>query len=69
MKCSYCSKEIKKGTGILYVFKTGKVNYFCSNRCYVNSIVLRRKYNKKESLKAKETDLSRVIKAESQEQK
>ena len=47
MKCSYCSKEVSKGTGTMYVFKTGDINYFCSMRCYKNGIVLKRKLNKK----------------------
>ncbi|MGC8572099.1 MAG: 50S ribosomal protein L24e [Candidatus Micrarchaeia archaeon] len=47
MKCSYCGAEIKKGTGIMYVHKNGDINYFCSNTCYKNSIVMRRKINKK----------------------
>jgi ribosomal protein L24E len=47
VKCSYCSNEVPKGTGTMYVFKTGDINYFCSMRCYKNSIVLKRKLNKK----------------------
>ncbi|MGC8649027.1 MAG: 50S ribosomal protein L24e [Candidatus Micrarchaeia archaeon] len=47
MKCSYCGIEIKKGTGTMYVRKNGDVSYFCSNRCYKNSIVLHKKLNKK----------------------
>jgi ribosomal protein L24E len=47
MRCSYCSSEIRKGTGNMYVFRTGIVNYFCSNRCYKNSILTHRKINKK----------------------
>lgn len=48
MRCSYCSKEIARGTGTMYVYKTGAINYFCSKRCYKNMIVLHRKMNKKE---------------------
>ncbi|MGC8699742.1 MAG: 50S ribosomal protein L24e, partial [Candidatus Micrarchaeia archaeon] len=33
MKCSYCSREIEKGTGIMYVKKNGTIRYYCSNRC------------------------------------
>jgi large subunit ribosomal protein L24e len=43
MKCSYCSKEINKGTGMMYVSKSGKVSYYCSNRCYKYDVVLHRK--------------------------
>lgn len=48
MRCSYCSNEIRKGTGTIYVFKTGAINYFCSNRCYKNAIILHRKPRQKE---------------------
>ena len=48
MKCSYCSKEIPKGTGTAYVFKTGKINYYCSSRCYKYDIILHRHVSKKE---------------------
>jgi ribosomal protein L24E len=47
MRCSYCSIDIPKGTGTMYVHKTGILNYFCSNRCYRNSILLHKKINKK----------------------
>ena len=47
MECSYCSKPIKQGTGIMYVFRTGAIKYYCSGRCYKNSIVIKRKINKK----------------------
>ncbi|MDE1871629.1 MAG: 50S ribosomal protein L24e [Candidatus Micrarchaeota archaeon] len=47
MKCTYCSREIPKGTGTMYVHKTGTLNYFCSNRCFKNS-KMKRKMNKKE---------------------
>jgi large subunit ribosomal protein L24e len=48
VKCSVCSKEIGKGTGMMYVHRTGHISYFCSNRCYRSAIVVKRKLNKKE---------------------
>jgi ribosomal protein L24E len=51
MKCSYCAVDIKKGTGIMYIHKNGDINYYCSNTCYKNNIILRRKINKKIVLK------------------
>ncbi len=48
MKCSYCSTEITKGTGMMYVHRTGAINYFCSRRCFRNMIGLKRTLNKKE---------------------
>ncbi len=47
MKCSYCSAEIKRGTGLLYVYKTGNTSYYCSNRCFKNDIEMGRKINQK----------------------
>ena len=43
MKCSYCSNELKRGAGLMYVFRIGKINYYCSNRCFKYDIVLHRK--------------------------
>jgi large subunit ribosomal protein L24e len=36
MKCSFCQEIIKKGTGKIYVKKTGKILYFCSMKCEKN---------------------------------
>lgn len=61
-KCSFCGKEIEKGTGKMFVFNTGKINYFCSMKCEKNTIKLNRKprdykwttsYEKKEVSKKK----------------
>lgn len=48
MKCSYCSKEIEKGTGFAYVRKAGVIRYFCSKRCYRLNTIQNRKYREKE---------------------
>lgn len=45
-KCSFCGKVIEKGTGKMYVFKTGKINYFCASKCERNSLKLKRKARK-----------------------
>jgi len=42
-KCSFCKKEIKPGTGKMYVKKDGKTFYFCSNKCEKNQLKLKRK--------------------------
>ena len=34
MRCAFCTKEIDKGTGTMYVRKTGATKYYCSNRCF-----------------------------------
>jgi len=43
VKCSFCDKEIEKGTGKMYVFKSGKINNYCGNKCEKNHLVLKRK--------------------------
>jgi len=47
MKCSFCNKDIKPGTGIMLVRKTGKINYFCSSKCEKNLVKLNRNPRKK----------------------
>lgn len=49
MKCSYCSGDVRKGTGMMYVRNSGVIRYYCSARCYKNDAVMGRRYNKKES--------------------
>ncbi len=48
MKCSYCTSEIEKGTGTIYVRKNGAIRYYCSKRCLNLNIVQDRKPNRKE---------------------
>ena len=38
MKCSRCSKEIKKGPGKMLIRKSGKISYFCSSKCEKKAI-------------------------------
>ena len=42
-RCSFCGQNIKKGTGVLFVRKTGKILYFCSTKCSKNMLKLGRK--------------------------
>lgn len=42
MKCSFCGKEIPKGTGKMYIKTDGTVLYFCSMKCEKNKIKLNR---------------------------
>ena len=42
-KCLFCEKKIEKGTGTLYVFKSGKVANLCSTKCEKNMLKLGRK--------------------------
>ena len=41
--CSFCYKELKPGTGKLFVKKDGKKLYFCSSKCERNMLKLKRK--------------------------
>jgi len=43
VKCSFCGKEIEKGTGKMYVKKDAKILNFCTNKCEKNLIKLKRK--------------------------
>ncbi len=43
MKCSYCQEEIEKGTGIMYVRKTGALKYYCSKRCMKMDVKFKKK--------------------------
>lgn len=47
MKCTYCNEEVRKGQGTVYVYKTGNMSYFCSNRCYKYGIVIGRNVKRK----------------------
>lgn len=47
MKCTYCQSDIEKGTGMMYVYRTGDVAYYCSNGCMKNHISMGRKINRK----------------------
>lgn len=43
VKCSFCGKNIERGTGKMFVKKDGKILYFCSNKCEKNMLKLKRK--------------------------
>jgi len=36
MKCSFCNKTIKSGTGKMFVKNDGSVYYWCSKKCEYN---------------------------------
>jgi len=42
VKCSFCGKEIEKGTGKMFISKIGKIRYFCSSKCEKNALKLKR---------------------------
>ena len=43
VKCTFCGNDIPKGTGMIYVFKSGKIANFCSKKCRKNQLKLKRK--------------------------
>ncbi len=43
MKCTFCGDAIERGTGKMFVRKSGKIYYFCSNKCEKSMIQLGRK--------------------------
>lgn len=42
MRCSFCGQVAKRGTGKIFVRKSGKILYFCSRKCEKNMIKLGR---------------------------
>ncbi|MBU3896883.1 MAG: 50S ribosomal protein L24e [Nanoarchaeota archaeon] len=42
IKCSFCTKELEKGTGKMYIKTDSKIFYFCSRRCEKNMFKLGR---------------------------
>ena len=42
-KCTFCGDNIEKGTGKMFVYSSGKVANFCSNKCEKNLLKLKRK--------------------------
>ncbi|MCL5009856.1 MAG: 50S ribosomal protein L24e [Candidatus Parvarchaeota archaeon] len=39
MKCNFCGRDIKRGSGIMYVKLDGTTQNFCSRRCMKYSIM------------------------------
>lgn len=42
MKCSFCSSQVEKGTGKMFVHSGGKIFYYCSSKCEKNQQKLKR---------------------------
>ncbi len=40
--CFFCGKEIEPGTGRMFVKKDGSVLFFCTSKCFKNSMKLKR---------------------------
>lgn len=43
VKCNFCYKELKPGTGKMFVKNDGKIFYFCSSKCERNLMKRKRK--------------------------
>ncbi|MBS3140945.1 50S ribosomal protein L24e [Candidatus Woesearchaeota archaeon] len=43
VKCTFCGGQLPKGAGKMFVFVTGKINYFCNSKCEKNALNLHRK--------------------------
>ncbi|MBU6997802.1 MAG: hypothetical protein HXS41_02315 [Theionarchaea archaeon] len=56
VKCSFCGKDIEKGTGKMYVKKDGAVLYFCSGKCEKNMVNLGRKSRKVKWARQEQTE-------------
>lgn len=41
-KCTFCGHDIEPASGIIYVRKDGAVLNFCSKKCKVNMVQLKR---------------------------
>tara|TARA_Y100000310_G_scaffold345695_1_gene468417 strand:- start:4353 stop:4544 length:192 start_codon:yes stop_codon:yes gene_type:complete len=46
VKCTFCAREIAKGTGMIFVYKSGKQARFCSRKCELHQNKLKRKARK-----------------------
>ena len=42
-KCSFCDKEIERGTGKIFVRVDGRILHFCSRKCEKHLLKLERK--------------------------
>ena len=42
VNCEFCGRNIEKGTGKIFVYKTGKFVNFCSSKCEKNLLKLGR---------------------------
>lgn len=38
VRCTFCNKEIDKGTGFMYVQRNGKIYNYCSQKCKKNML-------------------------------
>ena len=41
-KCTFCGHQLEKGTGMMFVYMSGKIDYYCSKKCEKNAQKLKR---------------------------
>ncbi|MHA2402101.1 MAG: 50S ribosomal protein L24e [Candidatus Kariarchaeaceae archaeon] len=41
-KCSFCGHDIARGTGVIYVKTDGSILRFCSRKCRVSQVKMKR---------------------------
>jgi large subunit ribosomal protein L24e len=63
--CSFCGESVAKGTGLMYVYKSGRIAWFDSKKCEKNLLVLKRKPRKFKWTKSYEK--GKVVESVSQE--
>lgn len=32
-RCTFCGRDLEKGTGKMFIYNSGKIDYFCSRTC------------------------------------
>ena len=45
-KCTFCGHQIEEGTGKMFIYNSGKIDHFCSQKCEKNLLKLGRKARK-----------------------
>ena len=41
--CTFCGGQLAKGGGKMFVFMSGKINYFCNSKCEKDQLKLKRR--------------------------
>jgi large subunit ribosomal protein L24e len=66
-QCDFCRYDIPPGTGRVFVKNDGTIFRFCSNKCFKNMFVLKRKPRKLKWTKVYEPKLPKPEKTENKE--
>ncbi len=41
-RCTFCGRDVEKGAGKMFIYNSGKIDYFCSSKCDKNVHNLKR---------------------------